>query len=298
MKREFGIILSVAVLIATCQLALHDWRGTRTLADATVHVAPNRANASASGLSKPDPLTQRRILKAYGELPLAFEKNQGQTNSPVKFISRGPGYTLFLTADEAVLSLPTTKANDEQPRAGGEHQGQQSLVGRQLLINDSEKQTSGSILRMDLVGANPNVVTTGIDELPSKSNYFLGNDSNGWQRDIPMYAKAKYEDVYSGVDLVYYGNQRLLEYDFVVAPGADAKLIRLRFAGAQKLKIDKQGALVLETRNGGVRLEAPKVYQDVEGSRRTVAGRYSLQRNRTLEFEVGSYDRTKPLFID
>ncbi|MGC1107643.1 MAG: SBBP repeat-containing protein [Candidatus Acidiferrales bacterium] len=296
MKRGFGIILSVAVLIATCQLVLHDWRYGS--ADATVHVAPNRANARASGLSKPDPLAQRRILRDYGKVPLAFEKNQGQTDSRVKFLSRGAAYMLFLTANEAVLSLSASNVNGRGPEANQENERRHMLVGSQSTGNESEQHAKNPTLRMKLVGAKTHATVKGVDELPGKSDYFVGNDPKKWRTNVPTYAKVKYDGIYPGIDLVYYGNEQKLEYDFIVAPGAHANLIRLRFAEAENLRIDKEGALVLETRSGEARFEAPKLYQEVKGSRRTVEGHYSLQKERTLEFAVGNYDRTKPLFID
>ena len=128
-----------------------------------------------------------RIVDSYGKLPLSFEANQGQTDSQVKFVSRGTGYSLFLTSTEAVLSLKAPSS-------------------------------SAVVLKMKLVGANPSPQLTGRDELPGKSNYFIGNDPSKWRTNVTTYAKVKYADVYPGVDLVYYGNQRQLEYDFLVAP--------------------------------------------------------------------------------
>ena len=299
MKKGFGIILSIAVLIATCQLVLHDWRYAS--ADATVHVAPNRANANASGLSKPAPSTQRSILKGYGEFPLAFEKNEGQTDSRVKFLSRGAGYTLFLTGNEAVLSLPAKrKPNDKRPRTGGGDQGQQSLVGRQVPINDSEKQTSGSILRMKLVRATPHATVSGVDELPGKSNYFVGNDPKKWRSNVPTYAKVKYDGVYSGIDLVYYGNQQQLEFDFVVAPGADPRRIQFDVRGAKGIHVNAHGDLILSTAmdEDEIRWHKPVAYQEKNGARQLVAVNYTVTDSDRLGFEVAKYDASKPLYID
>jgi len=111
--------------------------------------------------------------------------------------------------------------------------------------NTDQKLKPPSVLRMQLVGANLNPQISGIDALPSKANYFRGNDPKQWRTNIPAYAKVKYENVYLGIDLIYYGSHRQLEYDFVVAPGADLKTIRLAFAGADKLNIEAQGDLVL-----------------------------------------------------
>jgi hypothetical protein len=229
----------------------------------------NRAHPAASAvLSKPDPAARHRFLANYGKLPLSFEANDGQTDSQVKFLARGSGYTLFLTGNEAVLST------DHGRRAA-----------------------------MALVGANPNAPASGVDELPGKSNYFIGNDRKKWRTNVPSYAKVKYEDVYPGVDLVYHGNQGELEYDFVVAPGADSGAVRLRFPGGRRVQIDrKTGDLLLPTGKDLVRFKKPVVYQGAAGPRATdstlVEGHYKLSRHNQVTFELGAYDRTKPLVID
>lgn len=147
---------------------------------------------------------------SYSNLPLSFEANQGQTDAQVKFLSRGRGYTLFLAATEAVLTL--------------------------------KQASESSVVRMKLVGANPHAEVSGLEKLPGKSNYFIGNDPDKWRTNVPQYAKVRYENVYPGIDLVYYGtNQRQLEYDFVIAPGADPGRIRLRLEGANDLALDEKG---------------------------------------------------------
>jgi len=230
--------------------------------------------------------SEARLAVAYGKLPLSFEANHGQTDGRVKFLSRGSGYALFLTSDEAVLALkrgnPKRKQPVAVPPAAGKH--------------DSSEPTD--FLRMRLLGASPAVQVSGMDELLGKSNYFIGHDPAKWQANVPTYAKVKYNEVYPGVNLIYYGNQRQLEYDFVVAPGADPQEIRLNFRGAKKLRIDEQGALVLETQRGEVRFDRAEVYQKIESKRRAIAGKYVLRGRSTVGFEVGSYDRARPLVID
>ena len=121
---------------------------------------------------------------------------------------------------------------------------------------------------------------TGASPLPGKSNYFIGNDPAKWHRDIPQFARVRYQDVYPGVDLVYYGNQGQLEYDFEVAPGADPGQIALRFQGQEKARLDGGGNLVLATGNGEVRLKAPHIYQQFGAEQRPVAGRFALRAGR------------------
>lgn len=162
---------------------------------------------------------------------MAFEINQGQTDPRVKFLSRAGGYTLFLTGDEAVLAL-------RQPVAHRQLQGPAAMTltrrhavhpkgGLQKEAMEAGNRTQDAILRMKLVGANPAAPVTGLGELPGKSNYFIGNDPKQWHTDVPNYAKAEYQGIYPGINLVYYGNQGQLEYDFVVAPGANPGEIKL-----------------------------------------------------------------------
>ena len=216
--------------------------------------------------------------ETYGNLLLSFEANAGQTDQEVKFISRGSGYSLFLTNREAVLAL-----THRDPKAAAAPQR-------------STPQTA--VLRMQVVGAQSSPEITGQDPLPGKVNYFIGNDPAKWRTDVATYAKVRYGQVYPGIDLVYYGNQRQLEYDFVVAPGADPTRIRLGFTGAQGMQVDAQGGLVVQTAGGTVRWDRPVVYQEVDAQRRSVEGTFVLQRDHQVSFLVAAYDPTKPLVID
>src|SRR5437016_9265660 len=198
--------------------------------------------------------TKPQVLAAYGKLPLSFEANQGQTGPQVKFLSRGSGYTLFLTPTEAVLTL--TKADAHAKRR----------IPGEATLAELEK-CAGTVLRMKLHGANPTPSITGIEELPGRSNYFVGNDPKKWRANVPTYAKVEYRDVYPGVNLVYYGNQRQLEHDFVVSPGANPKIITLAFEGVDSVAIDASGDLVLRAEGSEVRLRKPVVYQEHDGQR-------------------------------
>src|SRR2546426_3678024 len=229
--------------------------------------------------------TKPQVLAAYGKLPLSFEANQGQTEPQVKFLSRGRGYTLFLTHTEAVLTL--TKADAHAKR---------QISGEATLVEPEKR--AGTVLRMKLVGANPAPEVAGVGELPGKSNYFVGNDPKKWRTNVPTYAKVRYQDLYPGIDLVYYGNQRQLEHDFVVSPGADPKAITLAFEGMDGVAIDALGDLVLRAAGSEVRLRQPVVYQEQNGQRAVIPTRYVLKAERQVSFEVAAYDATKPLIID
>ncbi|MDQ3011783.1 MAG: hypothetical protein M3X11_13875 [Acidobacteriota bacterium] len=250
---------------------------------------PLAASAENNGMD--DAAKKALIRENYGKLPLSFEANQGQTDRRVKFLSRGPGYTFFLTANEAVMEL--RRADAGQSSIGDA----QTSVDSQAAPRTPQSSTQSATLRMTMVGANKTPRITGADELPGKSNYFLGSNSSEWQTDVRNYARVKYQGVYPGIDAVYYGNQQQLEYDFIVAPGADPKQIKLSFAGAEAMRVDANGDLVLETKAGEVRQRKPVLYQEANGARQPVAGRYTINQNR-IGFEVGEYDHSRTLVID
>jgi len=293
-------------------------------------------NRPTDAANKTRATIQARLASSYGRLPLSFEMNRGQTDARVKFLSRGRGYTLFLTRNEAVLALKKS-----------------SVVSAQ-----------SSVLRVRVVGANPQAKVIGLDELPGKSNYFIGNDPRKWRTNVPTYAKVEYQNVYPGIDLLYYGNQGgQLEYDFVVRPGGDPRSIQFAVTSeAQEdirqkavgsvaqapnasfeaqspianrkssitapLRIDPDGDLVIATDTGDVRFHKPAVYQEpftvqtvqVRGqdeirnwklearhsrnlkspiaNRKSVEARFVLTASIRVGFEIPTYDKTKPLVID
>src|SRR5204862_312871 len=163
---------------------------------------------------------------------------------------------------------------------------------------EKPKNVTRTVLRMTFLGANPNTRVAGQEELPGKANYFIGSDPVKWRTNVPMYGKTRYQEIYPGIDLVLYGNQRQLEYDFVVHAGADPKAIALDVQGADKLEVDAQGDLVLHTGAGVVRQLKPVIYQEVDGARREIAGGYVLKSARRVGFHVAAYDGAKPLVID
>ena len=238
--------------------------------------------------------TRAEAAQAYGKLPLQFEANAGQTDERVRFTARGVGYTLFLTGREAVLTLR------EPARAAAGAAAPAREDARRPFEPEATTPVTYRVLRMKLAGATtePSEVV-GLDELPGKFNYFVGNDPAKWRAGVPSYAKVFYRGVYPGIDLVYYGNQRQLEYDFLVAPGADPRAIRLEFDGADRATVDGEGALVLETPGGEVRMRRPVVYQPAEGGeRREIEARFVVTGKNSVSFSVGEYDRGRPLVID
>ena len=219
--------------------------------------------AQANAAPAPDS-TRAQVVRAAQ--PLLFEKNTGQTDPAVKFLSRGSHSTLFLTPEGGTLVV----------RSGG----------------------AATALRMQLVGAKKEPKMEGLDPLAGTVNSFIGSDPAQWHTQIPTYARAAYRETYPGVDLIYHGRQGKLEYDFVVAPGGDPAAIRMQFAGAEKIEVDARGDLVLHVAGGTVRQLAPVTYQETAEGRREIASRYVLHGAEEVGFEVATYDAALPLTID
>jgi hypothetical protein len=228
---------------------------------------------AASSSQKNQSAYKNQLAESYGKLPLSFEANAGQAERSAKFISRGSGYGLYLTGNMAVLRLSS---------GAGPH------------------ATAGSNdLRMRLAGVSGGrAEPRGEERLPGTANYFIGSDPAGWHTNIPTYAKVRYAGIYPGIDLVYYGYQRQLEYDFAVAPGANSSMIRLELSGAKRMHVAPNGDLVFTLGNGTLAFEKPLVYQLVGGHRQTVAGEFALLGKQAAGFKLGSYDRSKTLVID
>jgi hypothetical protein len=203
-------------------------------------------------------------------LPLSFEPNVGQADAAVRYLTHGSGYALSLTDRGALLDL-------HRAGAGGQ---------------DAQ-------LRMQLVGGSATPALLGLDPQAGHSNYLIGNDPSKWHTDVPLFGRVEYRQVYAGIDVVYYGNgQHQLEYDFILAAGADPGQIGLRFDGAQGLGVDARGNLVLHLAGGDVVQQAPVVYQDVGGMRTPVTGAYLLRGDGTVGVTLGAYDPTRTLVVD
>jgi hypothetical protein len=244
-----------------------------------------KAVSAGPGTSEAHAQNQPQLAASFGKLPLSFEANQGQTAAEVKFLSRGRGYALFLTGDEAVLELQESGVRSRESESKSEN-----------------RKTKGEneVVRLRLVGAKPGAAVTASDELLGKVNYFIGNDPKKWRTNLPTYAKVRYHDVYPGIDLVYYGNQGgQLEYDFIVAPGADPSVITLRVAAVREppLQLDANGDLVMTAKGGEVRFHKPMIYQPGAGSS-AVQGHFRLDGQNRVGFELGPYDHSRPLIID
>ena len=247
--------------------------------------------------------THAELEQTYGKLPLVFEANKGETDPRVKFLAHGRGYALFLTNCEAVLELATM-----QP---GDNGASRDQVSARVPPARAHWQRHEAVLRMKLLGANPAPFVTGVEELPGKSNYFIGNDPKKWRADVSNYARVRYEGVYPGVDLIYYGNEEQLEYDFVVAPGSDPKAITwdLESSADSKfvpVKIAANGDLVVGVHGQEIRFHKPVAYQEgsITGSisnlpsRQFVDAHYVLKSQNQVGIALSHYDPARALIID
>jgi hypothetical protein len=236
--------------------------------------------AVTGSLAQSSPAPSRgHSVHEYQRLPLTFESNQGQTNSEVRFLARGQGYTAFLTAGGIALSL------------------RRSIPGADA-GSDIQRMTTSKMVQLTLVGALKDPVIVGEDPQPGRVNYFLGKDPSKWQTDVPTYGRVRQVNVYPGIDLLYHGTDRQLEYDFEVRPGADPRAIKFEIQGAEQIKLDPQGNLVLKMENGELRLQCPVVYQKSYGRQVVVDGAYAVEDSTHVSFEVAHYDASKPLVID
>lgn len=228
----------------------------------TLTVTSMTADTGASPSSIPS-----RKMSALLHVPLSFEPNVGQTHRDVKFLSRAPGYVLFLTGNGTVVA-----SNDRAP------------------------------LRFTWVGSNPRAVLTGVEELTAKSHYYRGTDAREWRANVPHFSRVRYANLYRGIDLVYYGTaEGRVEFDLVVAPGADPARIELAFERSQNVVVDAAGNLVVSSngsRQGSVTLHKPTIYQEHDGVRKDVRGRYVLRSGNRVAFHVEPYDRSRALVID
>jgi hypothetical protein len=231
------------------------------------------------------------VARDFGRLPLAFESNQGQTDAKVRFLAHNGDSTLFLTPTEAVFSLAM------QP-----HQKEKSALPRAQKVGQEAAKTSYVDLHMQMVGGDPRATPLTQHPLAGRVNYFIGNDPHKWHAGVPTFGRVGFHRVYPGVDLVYYGNQRHLEYDFVVAPHADTKQIKLHFAGAQKVSVNAAGDLLVRTQGRELTWRKPTVYQQDATGKHRVAAHYRLKRlsngQTGVSFALGRYHSARPLVID
>jgi uncharacterized repeat protein (TIGR01451 family) len=203
----------------------------------------------------------------FARLPLAFERNDGQFDGRVRFAARGEGYEVALGATGARLALAERGA---APREVG----------------------------VRFVGSEPARSMTGTEALPGRTHYYRGNDPSAWATDVPTFSRIRAAGIYPGIDVEYYGRDRQLEYDFLVAAGADPSRIVLAFDGVDGTTVDTTGDLLLQVGARTIRQHRPVAYQMAGGARRPVSADYRVLGGRQVTIALGDYDRGQPLIID
>jgi hypothetical protein len=279
--RRHSLFVSLTLIAATSTLSL-----------------PSLSDPPAKAIVPPTSITpaqakKTHVVRELGLLPLFFERNQGQTDARVCFLTHGGDNTLFLTPSEAVFTMPAQPVwqSREKVSPRKDRQTYRSAV-----------KTTRVALRMQMVGSNPRASVLQQQPLAGRVNYFLGKDPNKWHAGVPTFRRVGFHAVYPGVDLVYYGNQRQLEYDFVVAPHADPKQIILHFAGAHSVHLNAKGDLLVRMQGRDLRWQRPTVYQRDAAGKHAVTARFRLKRlpsgQAGVSFALGHYDSTRPLVID
>lgn len=281
-------IVAVAVL-AALGVALAGGLRRNSGSKTASQVAP--ASGQAPALKAQD---SGRVRASLAALPLAFEANQGQTDPQVKYVARGRGYTVFLTANDTVFAVHSsslavdTRVAPNHGVAGTTEPAAERATAR--------ARTAAIHLRLD--GGNPQSQIIAGNQLPGHSNYFLGVDRRQWHANVPQYARICYREAYPGVEMVFYGAQNQLEFDFIVAPGASPDPIRFDISGALRIVTDPSGNLILASSAGDVLLHQPVAYQQRDGVRQPVDARFVLRAKNQVSFELGNYDRSRELVID
>ncbi|HST13211.1 MAG TPA: hypothetical protein VLL05_22730, partial [Terriglobales bacterium] len=229
------------------------------------------------------PAEQARITSSFGNLPLSFEPNLGQTDPQVKFTARGNGYQLFLTPAKAVMSLASPRKTD--PRSDADH-------------GTTPSEVRSSVVQMEFVGAQGQPEISPSVLLPGVSNYFIGDDPHRWATGVPHYAQVNYRDVYPGVSLHFSGEGPEVGLGFVVAAGIDPSLVHLRFNGATRVNTDADGGLAVAAETGILHFRTLHAYQEIQGKLQSVDANFEVQQDAGVVLALGTYDHSRELVID
>lgn len=232
------------------------------------------------------PRAVAEVAVDFGKVPLHFEANHGQAGDDHAFLSRGNGYRLLISPTESRLVLLKPAATDPANRRNGKFEAGK---GRERVATS---------VRVQIEGADPSACIEGVGARQGRVNYLVGNDRSRQRTGIPTCSQVRVEDVYPGIDLVHYGNQRQLEFDFVVAAGVDPNVIGLRIEGAESVRVNEAGDLVLSVDGGEVALQSPVAYQVQGGVRSRVVAQYVIETGNRVRFAVGAYDPGRELVID
>ena len=274
MKKSLGFVIGLFLIFTSTFPLLNIPVLSADVKDTPISEKPVLAEADRLDLSK-----------SFAHVPIHFIKNIGLTEPEIYYFARGLNYALYLTQAEMLLVL-RTRAGDSNP------------AGHKVKDDARTELEKNALLQLRLIGTAGSPLIVPENQLPGKVNYFIGSDSTKWRTNLPAFARVRYENVYPGVDLVFYGNQKLLEYDFIIAPGARPDVIRMRFSGMEKLGLDESGRLVASLSGTEIIQKAPIIYQIIDGEKRPVNGGWELLAEDEVGFCVAAYDRGYPLIID
>ena len=239
--------------------------------------------------------TNPDIARSYSQLPLSFIRNDGQVDKQVKFYERGAGHTTFFTEKGVTLALSKALPKDDATS--------KQAISQNLESDKALAEHVTSMVTLTPLGANKHPGIVAESMLPGKVNYFQGRDKKSWHGNIPTYQAVRYQEIYPGIDLRFYGNNQQLEYDFIVDPDADPDCIALAYEGIEKLSVNKDGELVVHLKDGELIQKRPVIYQDIDGKRKFVDGLFQVQvpqngESWSYRFELAAYDKTQALIID
>jgi hypothetical protein len=276
-----AIVFSVLAVLLAVAAVLHVGRRPEPVSRVVEQAPPAAPAQPVLYNSKPTEAQRQVALKAMSSIPMTFEVNAGQSIPQVKYQARGHGYALFLGEGAAFLMLknhqnsPSAKNDPRAPATGG----------------------TATFLKIEFCNANLDAKIYGVGEVEKKTSYYKGLESN-WVTNVPNYSKVCYDNIYAGIDLMYYGAHDGLEYDYVVKPGADPSVIAMEIGNSKKMELTDKGELLIKVDNGEIRKGKPIVYQEINGERREVEGSYVLQSPNRIGFKLGEYDRSQILVID
>ena len=269
-------ILGISSIAVDKLVARDGYPNTRPVASEASSTGPiHKAKSPTTPRSVAVTANKSGAVERYGQLPLSFEPNQGQSDPAVKFLSRnaGPHRAIDRTGGNFIV-----RKNESSKKKRVEN----GFIYRALPRFRRKKQRR--VVSIAMLGSNPHPVIAPLEQQRGKSNYFVGKDPQKWRNGIPNFAQVKYSRIYPGIDLLYYGNHKQLEFDFTVTPGTDPNLIRLGIKTESDVKIGKNGDLVIGASGDAVQLHRPDIYQIENGKKHRIQGGYVLNPKTKLVF--------------
>jgi hypothetical protein len=248
--------------------------------------------ARAEDLSGADQAQKQMVMQNLSNMPLSFTENQGQWDERVLFQANAGGATMWFTKEGVYYQFSRRIPKGARPL----NDPMNRLPDR---IADEPDSIEQLFIKSTFVGANRNPIVHGEEAMEYKCNYFIGNDQTKWRTDVPNYKVIVFKDIYTGIDLKYHGDGKRMEYDFIVSPGSDYSQIRVQYDGAKSLSVNDSGELVVESEWGGLKELRPKVYQDIDGQRTLIKGKYLILSGNTFAFKLcGDYNPAYAIAID